>query len=31
MYNELFFHDGGTGQVIVSVLRPGQQMVRGHS
>lgn len=23
MYNELFFHDGETGQVIVPVLRPG--------
>jgi hypothetical protein len=23
MYNELFFHDGGTGQIIVPVLRPG--------
>jgi len=23
MYNELFFHDGDTGQIIVPVLRPG--------
>lgn len=23
MYNELFFHDGGTGQIIAPVLRPG--------
>ena len=23
MYNELFFHDGNTGQIIVPVLRPG--------
>src|SRR5699024_11458349 len=23
MYNELFFHDGHTGQIIVPVLRPG--------
>ena len=23
MYNELFFHDGGTGQIILPVLRPG--------
>ena len=23
MYNELFFHDGETGQIIVPVLRPG--------
>src|SRR5699024_6607613 len=23
MYNELFFHDGQTGQIIVPVLRPG--------
>ncbi len=23
MYNELFFHDGHTGQVIVPILRPG--------
>ena len=24
MYNELFFHDGDTGQIIVPVLRPGE-------
>ena len=23
MYNELFFHDGETGQIILPVLRPG--------
>lgn len=23
MYSELFFHDGGTGQIVVPVLRPG--------
>ena len=23
MYNELFFHDGVTGQIILPVLRPG--------
>lgn len=23
MYNELFFHDGDTGQIIIPVLRPG--------
>ena len=23
IYNELFFHDGGTGQIILPVLRPG--------
>ncbi len=23
MYNELFFHDGQTGQIILPVLRPG--------
>ena len=23
MYNELFFHDGQTGQIIAPVLRPG--------
>jgi len=24
MYNELFFHDGDTGQIIVPVLQPGK-------
>ena len=27
MYNELFFHDGQTGQIIVPVLRPGNSHI----